>query len=90
MKFLFLVRNRMLDLKVNFKGKYTDTLCPCCSLEEDSQQHLLDCSKLTIDGVVVDNLPEYEQLFSEDVTEQIQIARMIKQKFNMRNKLVNQ
>ena len=83
-KFVFALRSRMLDLKVNFRGKYNDIVCPCCNLEEDSQQHLLTCTKLSTDGLIVSSLPNYEQLFSEDVAQQVAITRIIKQNDNMR------
>ena len=39
------LRSRALNCKANFKNKYkeTDTLCPLCSREEDTQQHMMVC-----------------------------------------------
>ena len=39
-------RLNMLELKANFRGKYTDVVCDLWNKEEDSTEHLLNCSKL--------------------------------------------
>ena len=47
-KFLFILRTRMLELKGNFRNKYSDVICPCCKLEEDLQEHLVTCISLIL------------------------------------------
>ena len=49
-KFLFSLRSRMVDVRANYREKYFVTICPCCELEEDSQEHLLSCYKLEETG----------------------------------------
>ena len=46
-KLMFQLRTRMLDVKENFKHAYPDHVCPLCGSENDSQQHLLDCAKIS-------------------------------------------
>ena len=56
----------MAEVKINFKGKYEDHLCPLCNTEPDSQSHLFYCN------VLIDNCKEladnenveYEDIFS--------------------------
>ena len=44
---IFRLRTRMLPLKNNMKGIYSDILCPRCHLETDDEYHLLEvCAKL--------------------------------------------
>ena len=45
-KFLFQLRTRMMDLKMNFKNSYTDLSCPLCARDDDSQEHVLECPQL--------------------------------------------
>ena len=47
-KFTFAARSRMIDLRCNYKGQYSDSdvLCPLCGKEEDNQPHLLVCEEL--------------------------------------------
>ena len=68
----------MLDVKCNYRGKYSDVLCPCCKLEEDTQQHLLVCSSLSMDGVVAGSPPNYNDLFCENLSKQVQISSILK------------
>ena len=46
-KYLLLkFRTRMAEVKVNFKGKYEDLLCPLCNIKQDSQSHLFNWNGL--------------------------------------------
>ena len=40
----------MLDVKNNFKNKYSEADCPHCDSEVDDQKHVLACSELA-DGM---------------------------------------
>ena len=31
-KFLFLLRSRMVEIRTNFRNKYSDILCPVCNM----------------------------------------------------------
>ena len=85
-KFLFSLRTRMLDVKTNYGEKYFLKMCPSCELEDDTQEHLLYCYILDDERTVVEELPSYEELFSEDTNKQIRITRILKKRFTLRNK----
>ena len=87
-KFIFHVRTRMLDVKTNYSERYTDSLCPICKNEEDTQKHLLECSKLDTDGDIVTKLPEYDHLFSEKLDDKVKIAKIIKQRYEKRTAII--
>ena len=42
---LFKFRTRTFLVKINFRNNYknTNTLCPLCAMEEDSQKHIFEC-----------------------------------------------
>ena len=40
---LFKFRTRMFDVRNNFRNNYACTSCPLCGVEEDTQEHLLNC-----------------------------------------------
>ena len=82
-KFLFLLRTRMLDVRANFEGKYKDLMCPACKLVEDTQHHLIECSKLSDDDLV-EKLPEYNDLFGDDLEPKVNTSRIIRMKFQRR------
>ena len=83
-RFLFMVRSRMLDVRKNFEGKHSNTLCPLCEVEADTQQHLLVCEELEVSGAIVDSPPEYENLFASGLDEKLSISRILKEKFKIR------
>ena len=85
-KFIFTLRSRMLDVRSNYPGQHTDTLCPLCTDVSDTQEHLLLCSELDTDSTVVVNLPIYEHLFGEDLEAKVSISRMLKEKFTQRQR----
>ena len=87
-KFIFHARCRMLDVKSNYKNKYVDLLCPLCFMESDTQQHLLVCDKLE-DASLVSRIPEYKDLFDNDVAKIIGVANILKSKLVRRQKKLN-
>ena len=80
----------MIDMKVNYQGSHTDLLCDLCGKHEDSQQSLLICEKLIDSTGLVGELPVYNDLFAPDVQKQINISSILKKKFELRNKLIEQ
>ena len=39
------MRLNMIELKANFKGKYTDVLCPACGVHEETTEHVIRCTE---------------------------------------------
>jgi hypothetical protein len=49
-KIMFRLKNRLIDVKVNYKKKYKDELeCRLCSYPEESQSHLVVCPEILSD-----------------------------------------
>ena len=84
-RFIFHLRSRMVDLKANFRGKHSDWLCPLCKCDEDSQQHLLVCPELNEEDELVLNVPNYDDLFSENLEDKSNISRILRKRFLSRN-----
>jgi len=76
---LFKFRTRMFNVRNNFRNNYkqTNTLCPLCEVEEDSQQHLFHCS------VIHNQIPKpttaYENIFSTDSDTLLMVAKDLKE-----------
>ena len=65
---IFSARARMLDVKANFKAGKTNLRCRKCLKEEETQRHLLECSELMDNSVMIgSNIPKYEDLFSTEL-----------------------
>ena len=89
-KFIFMLRTRMLDIKSNYQGKHTELSCPLCETETDTQQHILQCDKLKIENELIKKIPEYDELFGRNLDSKIMISRIIKSRFQERNKILKE
>ena len=86
---LFKFRTRMYLVKNNFRSNYvnTDTLCPVCKVEEDTQQHLFKCEKI-MDNVDENKNCVYEDIFSEDPEKLLNVGFALKDLIEIREKLL--
>ena len=89
-KFIFQARTRMLEVKCNFKNKYSenDLECPLKCTLNDSQKHLLLCNKLE-HHQIIEQLPQYEYLFSEHVNKQLKVGKILEERYKIRKKLLS-
>ena len=87
-KFIFKLRSRMLDVKVNFPGTQENLLCELCGEHNDDQESLLVCEKLDESNSLVTKSPDYKDLFSSHVDKQLEISLILKRKFELRKKLL--
>ena len=88
-KFIYHSRNRILDVRWNYKNKHQgDLTCPLCKDKNssDSQEHLLFCDKL-MDSTIAQGVYEYEHLFSSDVKKQITIGTIMSSRFEEEKKV---
>ena len=86
-KFLFLLRSRMVEVKTNFRNKYSDILCPVCKLSDDTQQHLFECSELLKNMNILNRKDiQYSHIFSENTDKQKAALRLFKSMWKEREK----
>lgn len=85
-KYLFQCRSRDLNVKLNKPWMYfeSDKLCVCKNFEE-SQQHILECELLSNKNDLISYLPNYSDLFGDDLTEKVYIGRIMKENMRVRN-----
>ena len=81
-QFAFAARTRMLDVKGNFKIGQVDAKCRRCLNSEETQEHLLHCPTL-MDGGVVSDVLQYDDLLGEDTQKIKNIARILLEKFKI-------
>ena len=89
-KFAFHSRTRMLKVRKNYGGSYSKHFCPICKdeNEEDSQQHLLFCERLVDNNTLAEEVPVYNDLFSEHLDKQIRIVRILVTNFKARTNIL--
>ena len=92
-KLLFSLRTRSIHVKTNYRNMYKINMhCTLCedNSEEESEAHLLKCTK------ILDKLDEdisnvsYEQIFSQNIDEQIKITKVFSKILKVRNILLKQ
>ena len=80
---IFRLRARMTDVKVNFKGKYENLACKICKKENETQDHILKCEKISTEVS-----PEYHKIFEKDVQDQVKIAKIFNENIKRRNSIL--
>ena len=65
---MFAIRNRMVNIKSNFKQKNEKQMCICGQIE--NMEHIWNCEKLSSDKNEERN---YQKIFNGNIREQIQI-----------------
>ena len=81
-KLIFKARGRTLDIKMDKRWKYDDTLCSGCNQKEETGEEVLGCDKL---GENYENVP-YGWFF-EDSEKQLFAAKVMMKKLKMREKI---
>ena len=88
---LFSLWTRSVDVKTNYKNMYKFNLqCRLCEKYEDSERHYLVCEKIlnNIDPSIELKTANYEQIFSSDIEEQVNITKIFYEIFKLRSKLL--
>ena len=76
----------MLRVRRNYGRSFQDTFCPVCKdiNAEDTQDHLLVCETLVNNNQMVDEVPEYQDLFSYKIEKFVKIMRILQSNYNKR------
>ena len=76
-------RGQILDIKMHKKWKYDDIKCEGCQLKSESGEEILKCDKLGKN----DNQADYTWFYSELVTKQILVGKIMVQKLKKRKEI---
>ena len=77
-KVMFSLKNRLIDVKVNYKKKYKDELeCRLCGYPEESQSHLVVCPEILSEDKPREAFENYsyDNIFSSDIKKQTHLIR---------------
>ena len=88
-KWIFKCRTDDIDLQGNFQWKYSSNLCISCdeSCIEDNE-HLLTCKKLLGKNEIISYIPEYKELFENNLDEMIYVSRILRENFKNRKRFM--
>ena len=85
---IFKMRSRVSNVKINFRGNHENFECKVCKMEDESQQHIIQCKEINKMRKCYEKPPEYEELFGRNVEKQVKLVQhfmenvKIKEKFN--------
>ena len=88
---LFKFRTRMYQVRNNFRNNYkeSDILCPLCKSNNDTQEHLFDCT--SIQEVLPEDSQQqgvYSDIFTNDTELLIKVAKKIREIVAIREELL--
>ena len=84
-KWMFKCRVDDMDIKGNRRWQNEDIYCTSCSMNiEETQYHILNCKYLLGKNENLSYIPDYKDLFQGDITEQIYVARLLKENYSRR------
>lgn len=79
---IFKARNRMIDVKDNYKNKYSDNVCRLCKQTAETQRHVLEeCPVTRQNGLTV----KYENMFSRSTPVLENVAVTLKRNLEQLN-----
>ena len=88
-KFIYNLYTESVDTKINQHWKYEDNLC-ICGIKAETQNHILNCIKLTNGNELLYINLTSNNLFDGDIDEKTNVAIMMKEKLSIRNKLLKE
>ena len=91
-QFLFQCRTYDIDVRANRTWKYDNIYCLSCNdneKEDETQEHILSCNTLIGRNDQLTYIPEYNELFSIYVEDQIYTSRMIYENMRIRESVAS-
>ena len=89
-KLLFQMRTSTFPVFMNIKFLVNDTKCPCCSLEEDTMSHQIECPVINKSTKCLSKISiSIHQIFSSDVNKQVEVTLVFEEATMQRKKLLN-
>ena len=80
-RYIFAIRNRMIEIENNFKNRKLPEKCICGQIED--QKHLYICKQLNIEETNI----EYNKIFEENVKIQKKIIERFKENYEKRKQI---
>ena len=89
MKYIFHLKTRSIDIKQNYKNKYNGNLdCISCLKSSETMRHILECPMLVKNNQLTQTLPDYMQLFGNNLQDKILLSRILKEHMKKRSEFL--
>ena len=90
-KWIFKCRTDDIDIKGNFSWKYENHSCVSCKLDiRENNEHLLNCKKLLGNNGIISYIPSYEELFENELDDQVYVSRILRENFRLRKEFLKE
>ena len=91
-KLLFLLRSRMIDVKVKFSEKcINNKLFKICKEKSESQEHVLKCKEILKQrNILVNGDIDYNHIFDKEVEKQANVTILFEKLWKLRNKIIKE
>ena len=87
---IFKIRSRVLNVKMNLPGMYDSFECEICEKNDETQKHIYECTEIWKNKEIFDDkIPEYEDVMTGNVKEQLKVAKIMKENLEIYEKLKN-
>ena len=76
-QFIFQMRSKVTNVKINMKGQYETLECSACLADNESQKHVYECELIWRERNIVNiEKPDYEKIEWGNVIEKIIVSRI--------------
>ena len=84
-KMIFQIRSKVMNLKMNMKGKFDEFECSVCFIEEETQEHVYQCEEIwKLKKQSNKNIPNYEEILWGDILQKLKVANILKENMKIR------
>ena len=84
---IFKMRSRVSNVKTNYRGRFENFECSLCNEDMETQQHIIECKSIRNVKKTEHENVNYENLYGENVKQQLKIAKLFIENMNIKSKL---
>ena len=84
---IFKMRSRVSNVKTNYRGRFENFECSLCNKDMETQQHIIECKSIRNVKKTENENVKYENLYGENVKQQLEIAKLFIENMNIKSKL---
>ena len=84
---IFKMRSRVSNVKTNYRGRFENFECSLCNEDMETQQHIIECKSIRNVKKTENENVKYENLYGENVKQQLKIAKLFIENMNIKSKL---
>ena len=89
-RLIFQMRSRVTKVKMNMKSSFDQYECKSCYKENESQDHIYECSEIwKIRNENKNEQENYNNIYVGNLTQKLKVARIFEQNLKLYNEMFN-